>query len=110
MAVNFGKSTNMVEGSLGAGDYQTYGVGNNPMAFREATRKGKFPMDNTGPDRSQGETSGAGSLYSAMLNERPNISNPRNRGPERAPSRSASTAIPLVTMNVRGTGRIGAGE
>lgn len=107
MAVNFGKTTNMVEGSLGAGDYQTYGVGNNPMAFREATRKGKFPGDNTGPDRSQGEDSGAGSLYSAMLNERPNISNPRNRGPERAPSRDGATSIPIVSVTARGTGRIG---
>jgi len=106
MGVNIGQSTNKFEGSPAGGDYQSYGVGNNDAAYREATRKGKYPSDNTGPSRSQGEVPGAGSVYSAVLNERPNLSNPRNRGPERAPSRSAATPIPIQTMGSRATGRI----
>ena len=104
--VDFGKSTNKLDGSPANGEYQNYGVGNTDDAFREVTRKGKYPSDNTGPNRSQGEVPGAGSLYAATLNERPNISNPRNRGPERAPSRSAATPIPVVEMSSRATGRI----
>ena len=100
------KSTNMMQGSPGGGEYQNMGVGNSEMAYREATRKGKYPSDNTGPERSQGETPGSGVIYSAMLNERPNVSNTRNRGPERAPSRSGATPLPIVTMASRGTGRI----
>ena len=91
--VNFGTTSNQFDGSPGDGEYQGYGVGNTESSYREATRKGKYPTDNTGPNRSQGETPGAGSIFSAMLNERPNLSNPRNRGPERAPSRSAATPI-----------------
>lgn len=106
MAVNSGASTNKFEGSPGGGEYQNYGVGNTDSAYREATRKGKYPSDNTGPSRSQGETPGAGSIFSAMLNERPNMSNPRNRGPERAPSRSGATPIPIQSMGSRATGRI----
>ena len=106
MGVNIGASTNKYEGSPGDGEYQGYGVGNTDASFREATRKGKFPSDNTGPSRSQGEVPGSGTIYAAMLNERPNISNPRNRGPERAPSRSAATPIPVQTMASRATGRI----
>lgn len=104
--VKFDTTSNMLEGSPGAGEYQGYGVGNTETSFREATRKGKYPADNTGPNRSQGETPGSGSIYAAMLNERPNISNPRNRGPERPPSRSAATPIPVVNMGGRATGRI----
>lgn len=104
--VNLGTSTNMLEGSPGGGDYQNYGVGNTESSFREATRKGKYPVDNTGPSRSQGETPGAGSIYAAMLNERPNLSNPRNRGPERPPSRAGATPIPVVEMASRATGRL----
>lgn len=104
MAVNTGKSTNMVD--VSAGDYQSYGVGNTTASYREATRKGKYPVDNTGPNRSQGETPGAGSIYAAMLNERPNLSNPRNRGPERTPSRAGGTPMPIVTMESRATGRL----
>jgi hypothetical protein len=70
----------------------------------QATRKGLFPDDNTGGDRSQGETAGAGSIYAAVLNERPNISNPRNQGPERAPSRVGSSKIPVATDATRNTG------
>lgn len=107
MSVNVEEDTNKFEGSPGGGAYQGYGVGNSDASFREATRKGKFPVDNTGPQRSQGEVPGAGSIYAAMLNERPNLSNPRNRGPERAPSRDGSTPIPMVTMDSRATGRLG---
>lgn len=106
MGVNFGSSSNKFDGSPGGGEYQGYGVGNTDAAFREATRKGKYPVDNTGPNRSQGEVPGAGSIYAAMLNERPNISNPRNRGPERPPSRSGATPIPIMTMASRATGRL----
>lgn len=106
MGVNISSTTNKFDGSAGGGEYQNYGVGNSDTSFREATRKGKFPSDNTGPSRSQGETPGAGSIYAAMLNERPNLSNPRNRGPERAPSRSGSTPIPVVEMVTRATGRL----
>lgn len=104
--INPGKSTNQMAGSPADGEYQNYGVGNSPSSFREATRKGKFPSDNTGPNRSQGEVPGAGNINSAMLNERPNLSNPRNRGPERAPSRSGATAVPIVEMGTRATGRL----
>lgn len=106
MAINIQASTNMVEGS--GSDYQSYGIGNTTASYREATRKGKFPVDNTGPNRSQGETPGAGSIYAAMLNERPNLSNPRNRGPERTPSRIGGTPMPIVTMESRATGRLSA--
>lgn len=104
--VNMEKTTNTYVGSPAGGGYQDMGVGNNDMAYREATRKGKWPGDNTGPGRSQGETPGAGTIYAAVLNERPNISNPRNRGPERAVSRSAGTAIPITMMEARNTGRL----
>lgn len=110
MGLNIGKSTNTFDGSGGGGEYQGYGVGNTDTTFREATRKGKYPADNTGPSRSQGETPGAGSIYAATLNERPNISNPRNRGPERPPSRSAATPIPVQTMASRATGRLNGGD
>lgn len=101
-----GQNTNKFEGSAANGGYQDMGVGNNSESYREVTRKGKYPSDNTGPSRSQGEVPGAGSVYTAILNERPNVSNPRNRGPERAPSRSGSTPIPVQTMASRATGRI----
>ena len=110
MGVPFGKTSNKFEGSPGGGEYQNYGVGNTNESFREATRKGKYPVDNTGPNRTQGETPGAGSIFSVMLNERPNISNPRNRGPERPPSRSGATPIPATTIASRATGRLSGGE
>lgn len=106
MGVNIQATTGKFEGSPGGGEYQGYGVGNNEASYREATRKGKYPSDNTGPSRSQGEVPGSGTIYSVMLNERPNLSNPRNRGPERAPSRSAATPIPIQSMGSRATGRI----
>lgn len=90
----------------GPGSYQEEGVGNTEMPYREATRKGKFPGDNSGPSRSQGEVPGTGSIYAAMLNERPNISNPRNMGPTRAPSRSGGTEMSIVGMETRKTGKL----
>lgn len=108
--INFGKTSNMLDGSGAGGEYQNYGVGNSESTFREVTRKGKYPSDNTGPNRSQGETPGAGSIYAAMLNERPNISNPRNRGPERPPSRSGATPVPIVENSSRATGRLSGGD
>jgi hypothetical protein len=108
--VNFGKTSNKLDGSPAGGEYQGYGVGNTDSSFHEATRKGKYPSDNTGPNRSQGETPGAGSIFAAALNERPNTSNPRNRGPERPPSRSGATPIPIVEMASRATGRLSGGD
>jgi hypothetical protein len=55
---------------------------------------------------SQGETSGAGSIYSAQLNERTNLSNMRNQGPTRKPSRLGESTIPVATMANRNTGRL----
>lgn len=93
--------------SIGApGEYGEEGVGNTVAPFREVTRPGMFPHDNTGPDRSQGEVPGAGSMYSATLVERPNLSNTRNMGPSRAPSRSGGTPLEVVTTEMRRTGRI----
>jgi len=69
----------------------------------DATRKGRWPNDNMGGSRSQGETAGAGSLYAAALNERPNISNPRNQGPSRGHSRVGMSSIPVAMMGGRKT-------
>ena len=88
------------------GMYGEEGVGNTTAPFREVTRPGMFPNDNTGPNRSQGECPGAGSLYSAFLTERPNLAMTRNMGPSRAPSRSGGTPIPIVDQGVRKTGRL----
>lgn len=70
----------------------------------EATRKGKFPNDNSSGERSQGEVAGAGSIYAAVLNERPNISNPRNQGPERAHSRVGKSTLPVAMVASRKAG------
>lgn len=70
----------------------------------DATTPGKDAGSN---GSSQGETSGAGSTYSAVLNERENLSNTRNRGPERAPSRIGGQSMPVVSMGQRNTGKIG---
>lgn len=99
------KSTGMASIS-GPGDYMEEGVGNSVAPYREVTRSGMFPGDNTGGGRSQGEVPGAGSMFAAVLSERPNISNLRNLGPTRAPSRSASTPITVVEQGSRNTGRI----
>jgi hypothetical protein len=100
-----------IEGKTGmAGGYDDgeAGVGNTTTPYREATRVGKFPNDNTGPNRSQGEVPGAGSLYAAMLNERPNVAMGAivNGGPSREPSRSGSTPIPVVGMESRKVNRL----
>lgn len=99
--------TKKFSGSAGGGRYQGAGVGNSESTYVDATIPGKFPDDNMGDGKSQGETSGAGSIYAAALNERPNVSNTRNLGPDRAPSRSGSTAIPVVNQGSRKTGKLG---
>jgi len=99
--------TKKFAGSAGGGRYQSAGVGNTEATYVDATIPGKFPDDNTGEGRSQGEVSGAGSIYAASLNERPNVSNTRNLGPDRAPSRSGSTAIPVAGVGSRKTGKLG---
>lgn len=98
--------TGRMAGTGAGGKYQEYGVGNSPSPTHQATRVGRFPDDNTGGGRSQGETPGSGSIYAAVLNERPNISNPRNRGPMRAPSRMGRTPVAATTMTSRKTGRV----
>ena len=101
------KSMYTGQASIGApGEYQDEGVGNSLAPFREVTRPGEFPNDNMGPGRSQGETPGAGSLYSATITERPNMSNPRNMGPSRAPSRSGGTPLSIVTTEMRKVNRL----
>ena len=72
-----------------------------------ATRPGLFPNDNEGGERSEGETSGVGSVYSATLAQRENKSNMRNQGPSRASSRMGSSTIPVLTQGARKTGRVG---
>jgi hypothetical protein len=60
----------------------------------------------TSTDRSQGETDGVGSTYSAILTERPNLAQTRNLGPDRAESASIPS-MPILTSAVRETRRIG---
>lgn len=88
------------------GEYGEEGVGNSTAPYRDVTRRGKFPGDNMGGDRSQGECPGAGSINMAVLTERPNLSNNRNNSLSRMPSRSGSTPISVVTTEMRNTGRI----
>lgn len=73
----------------------------------DATVAGKFPNDNTGGERSQGEVSGTGSIYAMVINERPNISNTRNQGPVREHSRVGGSTLPIAMASGRNTGRIG---
>lgn len=72
----------------------------------DATRKGMNPSGNTGDGRRQGEVPGSGTLSSAVLNQRPNTSDPRNQGPSGTPSVIGSAEFPIVTMADRKTGRI----
>lgn len=88
-----------------SGDRVSEGVGMASSHTVDAKRAG-IGEGSPGSDRSQGEVGGAGSIYSAQLNERPNISNPRNQGPTRAPSRIGSTSMPVITMAKRNTGKI----
>ena len=93
-------------------DRMAQGVGQAERNQVTVTRQGRFPGDQGGVgggDLSQGEVPGAGSTYSAFLNERPNLSNPRNQGPTRAPSREGAAKVPVVSMNSRHTGKIGGG-
>jgi hypothetical protein len=88
--------------------YQETGVGNTVVTYRDVTLKGRMPSGNmSGGSRSQGETPGAGSIFSAVLAERPNLSNRRNLGPSREPSIIGGRAMPVVDMGDRKTGRIG---
>lgn len=73
----------------------------------DATTPAKFPNDNTSGERSQGEVSGAGSIYGAVINERPNTSNGRNQGPVRSHSRMGTSEIPIAMSSIRKTGRVG---
>jgi len=70
-----------------------------------ATIPGHAP-GHTGSDRSQGETDGAGSIYTAVLTERPNLAQTRNLGPSRSESASIPS-LPTLTSAVRETRRIG---
>lgn len=92
-------------GSTSGGAYGPKGVGNTTTVTVDATRSGRFPGD-ADVRSSQGEGGAVGSIYSAMFNERPNVSNPRNRGPERDPSRDGATQIPIARMSSRNTGRV----
>ncbi len=92
-------------GSSAGVDRMADGVGQAASHMVDATRQGLFPGDNSGGERSQGEVAGAGSMYAAQLNERPNLSNPRNQGPSRAPSRLGAATLPVVGMGSRNTGR-----
>jgi len=80
------------------------GVGAAASQSVDATEDGT--TGETGPNSSQGEVGGAGSIYSAQLNERPNISNPRNQGPVRNPSMLGRASMPVVTASQRHTGKI----
>jgi hypothetical protein len=103
------ENTNNAAGMAGSADGRmASGVGQAAEHMVQATRTGRFPNDNTSGQRSQGETAGSGSIYAAVINERPNISNPRNQGPTRAPSRMGSSVIPVTTMASRNTGTVGA--
>lgn len=72
----------------------------------DATIKGRNPGGNSGSTR-QGETPGAGSIHSGVLNQRPNTSNPRNQGPDGSPSEIGNQTLPIITTGNRKTGRIG---
>jgi len=69
----------------------------------KATRSGRFP---NAYGTSQGETSGAGSIFAAELNERPNTSNPRNQGPVRGGSLVGESTIPIATFEDRQVDKI----
>lgn len=79
------------------------GLGSAAKNSVAATRSGKFSASG---GSSQGETAGIGSQYSAQLNERPNLSNMRNLGPEREGSIVGKSTIPVATMVQRNTGKV----
>ena len=57
--------------------------------------------------RTDGETEGTGSLYSAELRERENKANTRNKGPSRTMSEIGRADMPVIRMDQRRTGRTG---
>lgn len=69
----------------------------------DVTRAGRGA---TGGGTSLGETAGAGSLFSAVITERPNTSNNRNQGPSRASTEIGQASLPVVTSEQRNTGRV----
>lgn len=69
----------------------------------DATRPAN-PSPAQGGEPSEGENTGVGTKYSAVLKERANKSLNRNAGPER-PSANPGM-IPTVSQSVRKTGRI----
>lgn len=89
------RRTIMGYGSMG------FGVG---ASSAVATVGGR--MIGPGGRGSQGEIPGAGTRYSVTLNERPNMSNTRNQGPEGNPAGVFANGFPMVTAAERNTGRI----
>lgn len=76
-----------------------------PNSMVSATRKGMG--EGSGGDRTEGEVPGTGSSYGALLNERENKSNTRNRGPSRSGGAVGGASLPVVSMGARNTGRTG---
>ena len=58
-------------------------------------------------ERTDGEFPGAGSRYSATLNERANKSNTRNRGPMHDPGEVGGAQLPVARMTGRAVSRVG---
>ena len=85
-------------------DRMSTGVGAAQSQHPDVTAPDMDPQ--TGPNSSQGEIGGAGSMYTAQLNERPNMSNPRNQGPTRAPSVIGAASFPVVQVAQRHTGKL----
>lgn len=92
-------------GSPKNGGYQSIGVGNSAVVSKDVTRGGSGVGGASG-EKSTGEVPGAGSAFTAILNERPNLSCTRNCGPERSPSVMGSTSIPVISMADRMTGKV----
>lgn len=57
--------------------------------------------------RTDGETAGVGSTFSAELRERENKSNTRNKGPNRTMSEIGAESMSVVRMSSRKTGQVG---
>lgn len=72
----------------------------------DATIRGRNPNGNTGDMKREGETPGAGTLHSGVLNQRPNSSNIRNMGPEGMSSEIGNQEMPVVMKGDRKTGKI----
>ncbi len=78
-------------------------IGYSPTPMRQITKPSTAPSGGAGS--SQGEGTPAGSIYTVYMSERPNLSNTRNRGPER--NHSVLGTVPQTTMGSRATGRLG---